>query len=257
MGAQRRPFSAPIHSCFWRATHQCSGIESTRSSVKFCSDCQLTFSFMFSQIVTPIVTSLHHYELLHPPARGSSRTAVIAGSAVAGIVVLIITLATLFIMRRRVRRQCYWAFSRKRLPSRATFLAGDDMDLPFPSPPFASADHDDSFANRSIHRINTAGSGGGDVLGMSPYTQSFYARSQSSHAHAAASSSSLPPRLLRARASGSGSIFQEAVWPPPVSQLMVPLTSASQRRPNARHHRCHGPASSRTRNGTASFFLGL
>ena len=102
------------------------------------------------------------------------------------------------------------------------------MDLPFPSPPFASADHDDQFATCSIHRINTAGSSGGDALGMSPYTQSFYARSQSSHAHAAASSSSLPPRLLFARASGSGSIFQEAVWPPPASQLMDPLTSASQ-----------------------------
>src|SRR6266704_1741243 len=64
MGAQRRPFSAPIHSCFWRATHQCSGIESTRSSVKFCSDCQSTFSFMFSQIVTPIVTSLRTFSTL-------------------------------------------------------------------------------------------------------------------------------------------------------------------------------------------------
>jgi len=102
------------------------------------------------------------------------------------------------------------------------------MDLPYPSPPFASADHDDPFASRSIHRINSVGSGGGDALGMGPYTQSFYAPSQSSHAHAAASSSSSPPRLLRARASESGSIFQEAVWPPPASQLMDPLTSASQ-----------------------------
>ena len=103
------------------------------------------------------------------------------------------------------------------------------MDLPFPSPPFASADHDDPFSSRSIHRINSAGSGGGgDALGMGPYTQSFYAPSHSSHAHAAASSSSSPPRLLRARASESGSVFQEAVWPPPASQLMDPLTSPSQ-----------------------------
>ena len=110
------------------------------------------------------------------------------------------------------------------------------MDLPFPSPPFASADHDDPFGSRSIHRINSAGSGGGgggggggDALGMGPYTQSFYTPSQSSHAHARISSSSSPPRLLRARASESGSIFQEAVWPPPASLLMDPLTSPSQR----------------------------
>lgn len=104
------------------------------------------------------------------------------------------------------------------------------MDLPFPSPPFASADHDDPFASRSIHRINSAGSGGGggNALGMGLYTQSFYAHSQSSHAHAAAPSSYSPPRLLRARASESGSIFQEGVWPPPASQLIDPLTSASQ-----------------------------
>ena len=35
------------------------------------------------------------------------------------------------------------------------------------------------------------------------------------------SSPFLPPRLLRARASESGSIFQESVWPPPAA-LMVP-----------------------------------
>jgi hypothetical protein len=41
------------------------------------------------------------------------------------------------------------------------------------------------------------------------------------------SSTSSPPRLLRARASESGSIFQESVWPPP-SGLIDPLTSPSQ-----------------------------
>ena len=103
------------------------------------------------------------------------------------------------------------------------------MDLPFPSPPFASADHDDPFTSRSIHRINSAGSGGGgNALGMGLYAQSFYAHSQSSHAHAGAPSSYSPARLLRARASESGSIFQEEVWPPPASQLIDPLTSASQ-----------------------------
>ena len=106
------------------------------------------------------------------------------------------------------------------------------MDLPFPSPPFASAVHVDPFSSRSTHRPNSGGSssggGGGDALGMSPYTQSFYAPSQTSQAQRPGSSSSSPPRFLRARTSESGSIFQEAVWPPPASQLVDPLTSASQ-----------------------------
>jgi len=110
------------------------------------------------------------------------------------------------------------------------------MDLPFPSPPFATADHDDPFASRSIRRASSNGSfrgGGSGGTGPGPYAQSIYSRSHSSHVHALPprpSSTSSPPRLLRARASESGSIFQESVWPPPsaASQLIDPLTSPSQ-----------------------------
>jgi hypothetical protein len=79
---------------------------------------------------------------------------IIAGSPVAGLVLLIVALATLFVLRkRRRRRQQYWALSRaKRHPSRSTFLAGEEMDLPFPNPPFASLDRSDPFATYSSHR---------------------------------------------------------------------------------------------------------
>ena len=187
-------------------------------------------------------------------SHSSSRTSIIAGSAAAGIARLILALATLFCLRRRGRRrqQRYWALSRaKRLPSHTTFLAeetGEEMDLPFPSPPFASLDQTNPFATHSSPRNSSAtgsigsdggasGGGGGAPL----YHRPSFSRSQSpsSHTHANVSlsaalpppSTSLtPPRLLRARASESGSIFHESVWPPPAasSQLMDPLTYPSQ-----------------------------
>src|SRR5258707_745662 len=76
-------------------------------------------------------------------------------------------LATLFVLRKRKRRrQHYWALSRaKPHPSRSTFLAGEEMDLPFPSPPFASLDQPDPFLTHSSPRASSAagsvGSSGG------------------------------------------------------------------------------------------------
>ncbi|KAH8980606.1 hypothetical protein EDB86DRAFT_3087802 [Lactarius hatsudake] len=173
--------------------------------------------FPLSGIVTPIVTSLHG----STPVQASSRTAVIAGSAIGGLVLFIIGLSAIFILRRRVRRQRYWALSRKRLPSRSTFLAGESMDLPQSSPPFAYADTDDPFATR-ISRHPSGGSGSVDAPSF-PYAYAYSHESDIPHVP------SSPPRLFRPRASESGSIFQESVWPPPsaASQLTDPLTSPS------------------------------
>jgi hypothetical protein len=121
------------------------------------------------------------------------------------------------------------------------------MDLPFPSPPFASLDQPDPFATVNTHRdssaadsIGGAGSAVGSGSGGAPiYPHPRFSRSQSdssSRVHTPIpapllppppSFPSTPPRLLRARASESGSIFQESVWPPP-SALMDPLTQPSQ-----------------------------
>ncbi|KAH8977910.1 hypothetical protein EDB86DRAFT_3091312 [Lactarius hatsudake] len=175
------------------------------------------FTTLTASIVTPIVTSLHG----STPVRASSRTAVIAGSAIGGLVLFIIGLSAIFILRRRVRRQRYWALSRKRLPSRSTFLAGESMDLPQSSPPFAYADTDDPFATR-ISRHPSGGSGSVDAPSF-PYAYAYSHESDIPHVP------SSPPRLFRPRASESGSIFQESVWPPPsaASQLTDPLTSPS------------------------------
>ncbi|KAH8981873.1 hypothetical protein EDB92DRAFT_143200 [Lactarius akahatsu] len=202
-------------------------VSSTSSSGLFLST--LTTSFVTNingvptTIVTPIVTSLHG----STPIQASSRTAVIAGSAIGGLVLFIIGLSAIFIFRRRVRRQRYWALSRKRLPSRSTFLAGESMDLPQSSPPFAYADTDDPFATR-ISRHPSGGSGSVGTPSF-PYAYAYSHESDIPHVRTASPVPSSPPRLFRPRASESGSIFQESVWPPPsaASQLTDPLTSPS------------------------------
>lgn len=165
------------------------------------------FLILIGQIVTPTVTALR----TSAPSRASARTNVIAGSAVGGLVLFIIGLTTLFVLRRRAQRQRYWALTRKRLPSRATFLAGEDMDLPHPTPAFVYSDQD-PFASRSSRTVSATPS---------------YVHSQSSRTQSPSLSITSPPRLFRPRASESGSIFQESVWPPP-SQLTDPLTTPSQ-----------------------------
>lgn len=120
------------------------------------------------------------------------------------------------------------------------------MDLPFPSPPFATLDQPDPFSTHSSHRNSSSvgsfgsdGGGGGGGAPVYPYHSFSRSQSPSSHTRANVSSSAplplpstslTPPRLLRARASESGSIFHESVWPPPsaASQLMDPLTHPSQ-----------------------------
>lgn len=101
------------------------------------------------------------------------------------------------------------------------------MDLPQPTSPYSYADNDDPFATHSTSR-HPSGDSGGSPPSSYPYA---YSRRPDSPPHARTDSPvpSSPPRLFRARASESGSIFQESVWPPPsaASQLTDPLTSPS------------------------------
>ena len=194
----------------------------------------LTFTFL-SQIVTPIVTALHSSSTL---THSSSRTSIIAFSAVAVIAILILALATLFCLRiRRRRRKRSFRISRPKLRSRSSFLAGEDIGLPTRSPPPPPMRQSDPYAT---YRSNRIGSATSSVFSDGP-RQSF-SRSQSPSSRTrinvydisaplpAPSTSPTPAHLLRSRAEESGSIFQESVWPPPsaASQLMDPLTYPSQ-----------------------------
>ncbi|KAH9054057.1 hypothetical protein EDB83DRAFT_2394102 [Lactarius deliciosus] len=95
------------------------------------------------------------------------------------------------------------------------------------SPPFTYADTDDPFATR-ISRHPSGGSGSVDAPSF-PYAYAYSHESDIPHVRTASPVQSSPPRLFRPRASESGSIFQESVWPPPsaASQLTDPLTSPS------------------------------
>ncbi|KAI0260659.1 hypothetical protein BC834DRAFT_845995 [Gloeopeniophorella convolvens] len=119
------------------------------------------------------------------PSHASARTAGIAGGAIGGLALLLLGLTALFIARRRAHRAHYSALALKPPPSRAAFLASE-YD-PTPSP---------------------------EYLPLAPADRDPFATPPPTAA-----------RLLRARGSGSGSIFEEAVWPPPGagSRLADPL----------------------------------
>src|SRR6266403_5481206 len=68
----------------------------------------------------------------------------------------------------------------KRLPSRSTFLAGEEMDLPFPSPPFASLDQPDPISTHSSRRDSI---GGGSISGTPAYLHHSRVRSPSRRTH--------------------------------------------------------------------------
>ena len=104
------------------------------------------------------------------------------------------------------------------------------MDLPRPTSPYAYADGDDPFSTH-ISRISSGhGSGRGAPPSSYPYAAAYaYTPDSPPHGRSTSPISSSPPLLFRARASESGSIFHESVWPPPsaASQLTDPLTSAA------------------------------
>jgi hypothetical protein len=109
------------------------------------------------------------------------------------------------------------------------------MDLPQPTSPYAYADNDDPFATHSSrHPTDDSGHGSGGASSPPPSSYPYaagYTFSPESPPRARTTSPvpSSPPLLFRARASESGSIFRESVWPPPsaASQFTDPITSAS------------------------------
>jgi len=88
------------------------------------------------------------------------------------------------------------------------------MDLP--GSPFTYTEADDAFSARVTRHASDD-----DTVPTHPYAYTTYSPRPDTPVP------SSPPRLLRARASESGSIFHESVWPPPTaaSQLTDPLTS--------------------------------
>ncbi|KIM28724.1 hypothetical protein M408DRAFT_329184 [Serendipita vermifera MAFF 305830] len=121
----------------------------------------------------------------------SQRTGVIAGAAVGGVIVLVALLGLLFYFRRtrQVRQRLLEEKRAKERPPRH-LLEDEADDYSFGRGPPMMAQHWDS----------TSFTSGG--------------------------SSPSAPRLLRARGSKTGSLFQEDVWPPPSEVMQDPLLTA-------------------------------
>lgn len=144
---------------------------------------------MLLQYATPIQTLLN---TSNGALNDDQRTAVIAGSAVGAIVVLVALLGLLFYFRRtrQVRqRRLEEKQARQRPPRHLLEDETEEFDFGSRNGPPVMAQHWDS---------TSLASGG----------------------------SSGAPRLLRARGSRTGSLFQEDVWPPPNEVMEDPLLTA-------------------------------
>lgn len=144
--------------------------------------------------------------------RTSNNRAIIIGSVV-GVTAFIALLISLFIFckRRKIRKMSF--FGRDEPKPRSMLFAGEDMDEPVQQyRDYPASLHSSSHANSPalgpmfdpMRMVNTP-------------TPSIQSRNAPS------------PHLLGLRASESGSIFHEAVWPPPgeASRFVDPLTLAS------------------------------
>lgn len=176
------------------------------------------------------------------------RTAIIAGGAVGGAAVILLCIAVIFCCRRHQKRKVDRAH--RQLPTpRSMLLAGeDDFDLAGPSTrpsgirrglgilgSLARGGRNthargDSTSSNAHLNVGTSYSDveDGNTQGMSSYGAphvSLAALSADTPENRALDGA--PPRLLRPRISGSGSLFEEQVWPPPREGLRDPLMAAS------------------------------
>ena len=223
-----------LHSCYVSKQHQ--------------------LIILLSQIVTPIVTALR---TSGPSSRSSARNSIIAGSAIASLILLILALATLFFFRKRTRRQRYWALSRaKRNPSRSTFLVGEEKDLPSPSPPLATLDQSDPFTTYNTHRNSSAaGSFRSGTVGVGSGGVPVYIhrvrspRDRRTHTCHALTRALVPTTLVSILASASTPRPRLGIrFHIPRERLATsgsadgPLTSPSERKSCSHRHGRHGSA---------------
>ncbi|RDB18127.1 hypothetical protein Hypma_000469 [Hypsizygus marmoreus] len=167
-----------------------------------------------------------------PPSKsGQTRTAIIAGSTVAGILVLLAILAGIFLYRRHSLK-LYDEIQHILHPKRARregrgLLEGEDF--------FDEDDEDAGVALRAYRDLNSNSTAhgrtaSGSALGVHGRNESVArSRREASSPVMDMSRSGTPqsaaPSLYRARGSETGSLFREDVWPPPGpgSQLVDPF----------------------------------
>ncbi|OSX56100.1 hypothetical protein POSPLADRAFT_1062976 [Postia placenta MAD-698-R-SB12] len=147
-----------------------------------------------------------------------SNRAIIAGSVVGVAAFVVLSLAMAVCYRRHQQKKPIF-FRRSRPPPRNMLLASEDMDDYDLGPPMSSyrdtpgTGSAPSLASRATS-YNAGSLQGAPLVPPAPFADQGRV--------------SYSPHLMGMRTSESGSIFQEAVWPPPRSALVDPLLASSE-----------------------------
>ncbi|RPD62847.1 hypothetical protein L227DRAFT_438171 [Lentinus tigrinus ALCF2SS1-6] len=164
---------------------------------------------------------------------------IIAGSVSGAAFIILVTALFLFYRRHQHKKLSF--FKRLQPKPRTRLLDGEDMDDYDMGPPMARyTDYPASVASSHTHSRSATNANPSPTPGRSPLSRDFHDASPGPSImgnpmdpHRAGTPSDLPPgaaapHLMGVRAE-SGSIFREAVWPPPgqPSALVDPLVKAS------------------------------
>ncbi|KAI0695773.1 hypothetical protein C8T65DRAFT_40439 [Cerioporus squamosus] len=186
-----------------------------------------------STIFTAIPTTLTQSD---PDNSSATKRNIIAGS-VGGAAFLVLVTA-LFLFYRRHQHKKLSFFKRLQPKPRTRLLDGEDMDDYDMGPPTRYRDYPASVTSSHAHSRSITNATSSPAPDRSPLSRDFGSpgpsiTSSPMDPHRAGTPSSLPPgaaapHLLGMRAE-TGSIFREAVWPPPgqPSALVDPLVKAS------------------------------
>jgi hypothetical protein len=165
-----------------------------------------------------------------------TRTVGIAAGTAIGVVLFVTILLAFLFKHRGGKLKRLWFLDRiRRNRQRRELLAGEDFDDDEFDPGMRYHDYPPARASGTPSHMHSASTASfqGPAMGTpaSPpyasYPDPF--RSSVPRPSGLGHNPSYEPRLFRARASESGSIFQEAVWPPPAesSRLVDPLLANS------------------------------
>ncbi|EED79571.1 predicted protein [Postia placenta Mad-698-R] len=148
----------------------------------------------------------------------SSNRAIIAGSVVGVAAFVVLPLAMAVCYRRHQQKKPIF-FRRSRPPPRNILLAGEDMDDYDLGPPMSSYRDTPGTGSAPSLTSHATSYNAGSLQGVPFVPPAPFADP---------GRVSYSPHLMGMRTSESGSIFQEAVWPPPRSALVDPLLVSSE-----------------------------
>ncbi|KAI0769944.1 hypothetical protein C8Q74DRAFT_1369190 [Fomes fomentarius] len=160
---------------------------------------------------------------------------IIAGSVGGAAFIILIGALLLFYRRHQNKKLSFFKGSQPK--PRTRLLDGEDLDDYDLGPPTRYRDYPASVVSSHAHSRSVTNGTPTPISGRSPTMRDFQASpgpsilGQPLDPHRAATPGALPPgaaapHLLGMRAE-TGSIFREAVWPPPGAQLVDPIMNAS------------------------------